>query len=76
MAVQTVLLDTTLNIASFGEDEQGELYVVNLGGTEQDCLDGALYSSIRRRARRSSERAYPQHRGDGRRGLHVDRHQQ
>jgi glucose/arabinose dehydrogenase len=32
-ATQTVLLDTTLNISSFGEDEQGELYVVNLGGT-------------------------------------------
>jgi len=30
---QTVLLDTTSNISSFGEDEQGELYVVNLGGT-------------------------------------------
>lgn len=27
------LLDTTLNISSFGEDEQGELYVVGLGGT-------------------------------------------
>jgi hypothetical protein len=30
---QSVLLDTALNISSFGEDEQGELYVVNLGGT-------------------------------------------
>jgi hypothetical protein len=30
---QTLLLDTTLNIASFGEDEAGELYVVGLGGT-------------------------------------------
>jgi hypothetical protein len=29
----TVLLDTALNISSFGEDEQGELYVVGLGGT-------------------------------------------
>ena len=28
-----VLLDTPLNISSFGEDEQGELYVVDLGGT-------------------------------------------
>src|SRR4029078_10809672 len=26
-------LDTTLSISSFGEDEQGELYVVDLGGT-------------------------------------------
>jgi hypothetical protein len=30
---ETVLLDTTLNISSFGEDEAGELYVVGLGGT-------------------------------------------
>jgi hypothetical protein len=30
---QTVLLDTALNISSFGEDEQGELYVVNLSGS-------------------------------------------
>ena len=28
-----MLLDTTLNISSFGEDEAGELYVVDLGGT-------------------------------------------
>jgi len=32
-STQTVLLDTTQNIAAFGEDELGELYVVNLGGT-------------------------------------------
>jgi hypothetical protein len=30
---QSVLLDTQLSIASFGEDEAGELYVVGLGGT-------------------------------------------
>jgi hypothetical protein len=30
---QSVLLDTGLTIASFGEDEAGELYVVGLGGT-------------------------------------------
>jgi hypothetical protein len=30
---QTVLLHTPDNIASFGEDEQGELYVVALGGS-------------------------------------------
>jgi glucose/arabinose dehydrogenase len=29
---QTVLLDTSLNISSFGEDEAGEIYVVALGG--------------------------------------------
>lgn len=32
-AAQTVLLDTALNISSFGEDEAGEIYVVGLGGT-------------------------------------------
>jgi glucose/arabinose dehydrogenase len=31
-SAQTRLLDTALNISSFGEDEDGELYVVNLGG--------------------------------------------
>jgi glucose/arabinose dehydrogenase len=31
--VQSLLLDTDLNIASFGEDEGGEVYVVGLGGT-------------------------------------------
>ena len=30
---QTTLLDTGLQIASFGEDESGEIYVVGLGGT-------------------------------------------
>ena len=30
--LQTVLLDTPFNIASFGEDEAGEIYVVNIGG--------------------------------------------
>ncbi len=30
---QTVLIDTTMKISSFGEDEQGELYVVDLDGT-------------------------------------------
>ena len=32
-SAENILLDTTMNISSFGEDEQGELYVVNLGGT-------------------------------------------
>ncbi|MEW6362458.1 MAG: PQQ-dependent sugar dehydrogenase [Pyrinomonadaceae bacterium] len=30
---QVVQLDTTRNISSFGEDEDGEIYVVGLGGT-------------------------------------------
>jgi hypothetical protein len=32
-STQSVLLDTTQNISSFGEDEAGDLYVVGLGGT-------------------------------------------
>ncbi len=32
-AAQSLLLDTALNISSFGEDEAGEIYVVGLGGT-------------------------------------------
>jgi glucose/arabinose dehydrogenase len=32
-STQSVLMDTSLSISSFGEDEAGELYVVNLGGT-------------------------------------------
>ena len=33
MAARRALLDTTMNISSFGEDEQGELFVVDLNGT-------------------------------------------
>ena len=36
-----MLLDTTMNISSFGEDEQGELYVVNLGGTVSKIVPAA-----------------------------------
>ncbi len=32
-ATQTLLVDTALNVAGFGEDEAGEIYVVGLGGT-------------------------------------------
>ncbi len=32
-SAQTQLLDTARNISSFGEDEDGEIYVVGLGGT-------------------------------------------
>jgi glucose/arabinose dehydrogenase len=30
---QNLLLDTNLNISSFGEDDDGEIYIVGLGGT-------------------------------------------
>jgi hypothetical protein len=43
-STQSVLLDTTLNISSFGEDEAGELYVVNLGGTVSRIVSGCTYS--------------------------------
>jgi glucose/arabinose dehydrogenase len=36
---QRVLLDTPLSLASFGEDEAGELYVVGLGGTVHRLVD-------------------------------------
>jgi hypothetical protein len=31
--VSSLLMDTSMNISSFGEDEAGEIYVVNLGGS-------------------------------------------
>jgi glucose/arabinose dehydrogenase len=37
--VQTLLLDTALSISSFGEDEGGELYVVNLNGTVDQIVN-------------------------------------
>lgn len=37
-AQQTLMVDTPRNIASFGEDEDGELYVVGLGGTVDKVL--------------------------------------
>jgi len=41
-ANQNLLLDTALNIASFGEDESGELYVVGLGGTVHKIVSTSL----------------------------------
>jgi len=38
---QSLLLDTALNISSFGEDEAGELYVVGLGGTVHKIVGSA-----------------------------------
>ena len=37
--VVSTLLDTTLSISSFGEDEAGEIYVVGLGGTVDRLTD-------------------------------------
>jgi glucose/arabinose dehydrogenase len=37
--VQSLLMDTGLNISSFGEDEAGEIYVVGIGGTVHRLVD-------------------------------------
>ena len=42
----TVLLDTTRNISSFGEDEAGELYVVGLGGTVEKIVSLTTAASV------------------------------
>jgi len=42
---QTILLDTNRNISSFGEDEDGELYVVGLGGTVDKILGNRSVSA-------------------------------
>jgi uncharacterized repeat protein (TIGR01451 family) len=41
-----MILDTPLNISSFGEDESGELYVVNLGGTISRIVGAPVLSSV------------------------------
>ena len=57
---QKVLLDTTLNISSFGEDEDGELYVIGLGGSISKIVPtvACTYRS-RRPARTSALQAAP-----------------
>ncbi|MDQ3373504.1 MAG: carboxypeptidase-like regulatory domain-containing protein, partial [Acidobacteriota bacterium] len=45
-AQQTLLLDTTRNIVSFGEDEAGELYVVGLGGTVEKIASLTTASTV------------------------------
>jgi glucose/sorbosone dehydrogenase len=45
-AAQSVLLDTSVSISSFGEDEQGELYVVAYGGTLSKIVPAASTSGI------------------------------
>ena len=42
--MQSLLLNTNLSISSFGEDEAGELYVVNLGGTVHRLASACSYS--------------------------------
>ncbi|HWP42446.1 MAG TPA: PQQ-dependent sugar dehydrogenase, partial [Blastocatellia bacterium] len=44
--VQQLLLDTSLNISSFGEDEAGELYVVGIGGTVHRIVNPAAACSF------------------------------
>lgn len=49
---QAVLLDTALNISSIGEDEQGELYIVALGGSVSRIVNPApcTFAILPRRA--------------------------
>ena len=58
---QSVLLDTAENIAAFGEDQDGELYVVGLGGTVSRIVASPVctYTLTPRRA------AYPAAGGSG-----------
>jgi uncharacterized protein (TIGR03437 family) len=42
----SLLLDTTLSISSFGEDEAGEIYVVGLGGTVHRIASTAAPASM------------------------------
>ncbi|MGB8508067.1 MAG: PQQ-dependent sugar dehydrogenase [Pyrinomonadaceae bacterium] len=58
---QSLLLDTTLNISSFGEDEAGEIYVVNLGGALYRVANPGCPSSLTPTAR-----TLPQSGGAGR----------
>jgi glucose/arabinose dehydrogenase len=41
-STQEHLIDTDINIASFGEDENGEIYVVGLGGTVHRIIKNEL----------------------------------
>ena len=41
---QSLLLDTAMRISSFGEDEQGELYVVDLNGSVSRIASDCSYS--------------------------------
>ena len=41
-----LLLDTALNISSFGEDEAGEIYVVGLGGTVHRIASTATTTTL------------------------------
>jgi glucose/arabinose dehydrogenase len=44
--ITSTLLDTTLNISSFGEDEQGEILVVALGGAVYRLAGGCSFSVL------------------------------
>ena len=74
---QNIMLDTALNISSFGEDEDGELYFVGLGGASQIVPTVACTyedhadQPERRRCRRHRQRG-----GNDRHGLRVDRYRE
>ncbi len=63
-----VLLDTSLNISSFGEDEAGEVYVVGLGGTVSRLASSDAAVHVFNLA---DAREFPEHRRDRDGGRHC-----
>ena len=55
----SLLLDTALNISSFGEDEAGEIYVVGLGGTVHRIAERDRTQQDRERLQRRWQRRHP-----------------
>jgi hypothetical protein len=50
--VAQLIADTSINISSFGEDINGELYVVGLGGTIHQIVDTNPFPQRRRAVRK------------------------
>ena len=63
---QTLVIDTALNISSFGEDEAGEIYVVGLGGVVQRLTNTSAACSF---SILPTNQSYPANGGTG--GIQV-----
>lgn len=50
--VSQLIMDTSINISSFGQDVNGELYVVGLGGTVHQIVDTTPFPDRRRAVRK------------------------
>ena len=61
--IQTLLLDTGLTIASFGEDESGEIYVVNINGSIHRITNPDAINASRRASHSRPWRLRGGHRG-------------